>query len=118
MLIRFWVNHHLLDIFQRPLWRVIKGRSRTYVDKVISGERKEGGAGREGTAWSDRSTGRSWTLGSLMISRGDGHPANIALLNDLIWPTDHFLSPSMYPTPLNPAPSHSLSNNDRCTFPQ
>ena len=38
MLIRFWVNHHLLDIFQRPLWRVIKGRSRTYVDKVISGE--------------------------------------------------------------------------------
>ena len=44
MLIRFWVNHHLLDIFQRPLWRVIKGRSRTYVDKVTRGV-SEGGVG-------------------------------------------------------------------------
>ena len=37
MLIRFWVNHHLLDIFQRPLWRVVKGRSREYVNKVLQG---------------------------------------------------------------------------------
>ncbi|KAF5839621.1 cyclopropane fatty acid synthase [Dunaliella salina] len=35
LLIRFWVNHHLLDIFQRPLWRVVKGRSKSYVDKVL-----------------------------------------------------------------------------------
>ncbi|KXZ44875.1 hypothetical protein GPECTOR_61g828 [Gonium pectorale] len=34
MLIRFWVNHHLLDLFQRPLWRVIKGRSEKYVERV------------------------------------------------------------------------------------
>lgn len=35
LLVRFWVNHHLLDIFQRPLWRVIKGRSQAYVTKVL-----------------------------------------------------------------------------------
>ncbi|KAG1678525.1 hypothetical protein FOA52_014559 [Chlamydomonas sp. UWO 241] len=35
MLVRFWANHHLLDVFQRPLWRVVKGRSRTYVKKVV-----------------------------------------------------------------------------------
>ncbi|KAG2492394.1 hypothetical protein HYH03_009340 [Edaphochlamys debaryana] len=34
MLVRFWVNHHLLDIFQRPLWRVVKGRSEVYVKRV------------------------------------------------------------------------------------
>lgn len=38
MLIRFWVNHHLLDVFQRPRWRVVKGRSREYVKKVAAGE--------------------------------------------------------------------------------
>lgn len=37
MLIRFWVNHHLLDIFQRPLWRVVKGRSQEYVKRVCAG---------------------------------------------------------------------------------
>ncbi|KAG2447750.1 hypothetical protein HYH02_007208 [Chlamydomonas schloesseri] len=36
MLIRFWVNHHLLDIFQRPLWRVVRGRSKAYVDRVCA----------------------------------------------------------------------------------
>lgn len=36
MLVRFWANHHLLDIFQRPRWRVVVGRSRSYVDRVIS----------------------------------------------------------------------------------
>ncbi|MEW5297105.1 MAG: hypothetical protein WDW36_000333 [Sanguina aurantia] len=35
MLVRFWVNHHLLDLSQRPLWRVVKGRSRAYVEKVL-----------------------------------------------------------------------------------
>lgn len=30
-LIRFWVNHHLLNIIERPLWRVVKGRSKAYV---------------------------------------------------------------------------------------
>lgn len=41
------VNHHLLDIFQRPLWRVVKGRSNEYVKRVCSGgcllEHKRGG---------------------------------------------------------------------------
>lgn len=38
MLIRFWINHHLLDIFQRPLWRVVKGRSDSYVKRVCQGK--------------------------------------------------------------------------------
>ena len=37
MLVRFWVNHHLLDLVQRPLWRVVKGRSRAYVQKILAG---------------------------------------------------------------------------------
>jgi predicted NAD/FAD-binding protein len=36
-LIRFWVNHHLLDIIERPLWRVVKGRSKAYVVRGIFG---------------------------------------------------------------------------------
>ncbi|KAJ9507276.1 hypothetical protein QJQ45_006251 [Haematococcus lacustris] len=36
MLIRFWVNHHLLDLFQRPLWRVVRGRSQEYVKRVLA----------------------------------------------------------------------------------
>lgn len=36
MLVRFWVNHHLLDVLQRPLWRVVKRRSETYVNAVLS----------------------------------------------------------------------------------
>ncbi len=36
MLVRFWANHHLLDITQRPVWRVVKGRSRTYAQRVVS----------------------------------------------------------------------------------
>lgn len=37
-LIRFWVNHHLLDLYQRPCWRVVSGRSKTYVDRIVGGE--------------------------------------------------------------------------------
>ena len=37
MLVRFWANHHLLDILQRPLWRVVRGRSRAYVDRIVAG---------------------------------------------------------------------------------
>ena len=37
MLVRFWANHHLLDLFQRPVWRVVKDRSRTYVQKILAG---------------------------------------------------------------------------------
>ena len=37
MLVRFWVNHHLLDVLQRPIWRVVTGRSRTYVDAILAG---------------------------------------------------------------------------------
>lgn len=36
MLIRFWANHHLLDITQRPVWRVVKNRSREYVGRATS----------------------------------------------------------------------------------
>ncbi|KAK9864126.1 hypothetical protein WJX84_007458 [Apatococcus fuscideae] len=35
MLVRFWVNHHLLELTQRPIWRVVKGRSRSYVDRIL-----------------------------------------------------------------------------------
>jgi predicted NAD/FAD-binding protein len=38
MLVRFWKNHHLLDITQRPRWRVVAGRSRQYVKRVCQGE--------------------------------------------------------------------------------
>lgn len=35
-LIRFWKNHHLLDVIgERPVWRVVKDRSKTYVDAII-----------------------------------------------------------------------------------
>ena len=37
MLVHFWVNHHLLDLVERPVWRIVKGRSRNYVTKIISG---------------------------------------------------------------------------------
>ncbi|XRB01966.1 cyclopropane fatty acid synthase [Pycnococcus provasolii] len=34
-LVAFWKNHHLLDLFTpRPIWRVVKGRSKTYVDRI------------------------------------------------------------------------------------
>ncbi|KAI8475498.1 MAG: cyclopropane fatty acid synthase [Monoraphidium minutum] len=36
MLVRFWANHHLLDLTQRPKWRVVKGRSRNYVAAVLA----------------------------------------------------------------------------------
>eukprot|EP00290_Baffinella_frigidus_P006560 CAMPEP_0180119682 /NCGR_PEP_ID=MMETSP0986-20121125/2117_1 /TAXON_ID=697907 /ORGANISM="non described non described, Strain CCMP2293" /LENGTH=1139 /DNA_ID=CAMNT_0022058709 /DNA_START=62 /DNA_END=3481 /DNA_ORIENTATION=+ len=36
VMIRFWVNHHLLDLVDRPLWRVVKDRSRSYVAAVIA----------------------------------------------------------------------------------
>lgn len=38
MLVRFWVNHHLLDLTQRPVWRVVKDRSRSYVRKILEGD--------------------------------------------------------------------------------
>lgn len=34
MLIRFWVNHHLLNVTSRPVWRVVTGRSAAYVAAV------------------------------------------------------------------------------------
>ena len=34
-LVRFWKNHHLLDLLARPVWRVLKGRSRAYVDATV-----------------------------------------------------------------------------------
>ena len=30
----FWANHHLLNAVERPNWRVVRGRSKAYVDAV------------------------------------------------------------------------------------
>jgi cyclopropane-fatty-acyl-phospholipid synthase len=36
-LVRFWVNHHLLHATAaRPVWRVVKNRSQSYVDKILA----------------------------------------------------------------------------------
>jgi predicted NAD/FAD-binding protein len=37
--VRFFHNHGLLSVNQRPTWRVIKGGSRSYVDKLVAGHR-------------------------------------------------------------------------------
>lgn len=38
-LVRFFANHGLLQISNRPIWRVIKGGSREYVGKLVDGHR-------------------------------------------------------------------------------
>jgi len=38
-LLRFFANHGLLQISDRPIWRVIKGGSRQYVNKLVAGHR-------------------------------------------------------------------------------
>ena len=38
-LVRFFANHGLLQINGRPQWRVVKGGSRQYVNKLVSGHR-------------------------------------------------------------------------------
>jgi len=38
--IRFFHNHGLLSVNDRPTWRVIKGGSRRYVEKLVAGHRK------------------------------------------------------------------------------
>ena len=38
-LVRFFSNHGLLQTTDRPTWRVIKGGSREYVDKLVAGHR-------------------------------------------------------------------------------
>ena len=38
-LVRFFANHGLLQISDRPIWRVIKGGSREYVGKLVAGHR-------------------------------------------------------------------------------
>jgi predicted NAD/FAD-binding protein len=40
-LVRFWVNHHLLNLVERPLWRVVRGRSEAYVDAIVAAITKE-----------------------------------------------------------------------------
>ncbi len=37
--IRFFSNHGLLSVKDRPTWRVIKGGSRSYLDKLVAGHR-------------------------------------------------------------------------------
>ena len=38
-LVRFFRNHGLLQLNDRPVWRVIKGGSREYVEKLVAGHR-------------------------------------------------------------------------------
>ena len=38
--IRFFHNHGLLSVKDRPTWRVIKGGSRNYLDKLVAGHRE------------------------------------------------------------------------------
>ena len=38
-LVRFFANHGLLQVNDRPTWRVIKGGSRQYVNKLVAGHR-------------------------------------------------------------------------------
>ena len=49
MLVRFWVNHHLLDVVRRPCWRVVKGRSKTYVDAILDRLETRGSEVKVGT---------------------------------------------------------------------
>ena len=37
--VRFFHNHGLLSVNERPTWRVIKGGSRSYVEKLVAGHR-------------------------------------------------------------------------------
>ena len=37
--VRFFHNHGLLSVNERPAWRVIKGGSRNYVEKLVAGHR-------------------------------------------------------------------------------
>ena len=38
--VRFFAHHGMLSIDDRPTWRVIKGGSRSYVDKLVAGHRE------------------------------------------------------------------------------
>jgi predicted NAD/FAD-binding protein len=40
-LVRFFANHGLLQLKDRPVWRVIKGGSREYVRRLVSGHRQQ-----------------------------------------------------------------------------
>jgi len=77
-LVRFWVNHHFLDLTDRPQWRVVQGRSQTYVDKVleklpdvrtstaVTGVKRTGGA-KGGVTVTD-STGNSEKFDTLVMA--------------------------------------------------
>lgn len=36
-LVRFWDNHHLLDVMHRPIWRTVTDRTCQYVHKIVQG---------------------------------------------------------------------------------
>jgi uncharacterized protein len=37
--VRFFHNHGLLSVSDRPVWRVIRGGSHRYVDRLVAGHR-------------------------------------------------------------------------------
>eukprot|EP00897_Mesotaenium_endlicherianum_P008430 jgi/Mesen1/7615/ME000397S06675 len=46
----FLRNHHMLQIFGRPQWLTVKGRSQAYVSKVVEAVKARGGSFRTGCA--------------------------------------------------------------------
>jgi len=82
MLVRFWINHHLLDVFDRPLWRVVKGRSSQYVAAITKALGEMGGqvrtscaakaVRREAKQGSDGSLPRGLTRGGVKVTLSDG----------------------------------------------
>ncbi|MEJ8568658.1 NAD(P)/FAD-dependent oxidoreductase [Elongatibacter sediminis] len=61
--IRFFHNHGLLSIDQRPSWRIIRGGSREYVDKLVAGHRDRIRL-NAGVQWIRRSSGSAKGAGA------------------------------------------------------
>lgn len=81
-LVRFWANHHLLDIFGRPCWRVVSGRGKQYVDKILAGARAGQATSRasfvEGQA---QRRGRQRLAGAAAVCRVPGQQLLPAVLH-------------------------------------
>jgi predicted NAD/FAD-binding protein/cyclopropane fatty-acyl-phospholipid synthase-like methyltransferase len=96
MLVRFWINHHLLDLTQRPKWRVVKDRSRSYVNavlkelpdvrtstSVVGVERLSGGGGEEGVLLRFESSSSSSSSAAAAAAAPPATPPRPPLLSPL-----------------------------------